>query len=273
MGVNTQAQNLPAPQQAQVSRPVNPAAPSWMSQYKWDPNWANNQAPSYNYAPSSRPNAIGTIGTAARGASLAKGLANYMAGSSLAPAALSSEVGSAAAGINAAVAPTVASDSASIAAANDAWLAAQPAAEAGSSAAGAGAADAAATAGGGEAGATGGAGLGAGAGAAAAFLPLGLTLWASQKYPGVQLGADYWKGIENNVKGGQSNPQFYSSAMEALNMPQNQVPQAIQQELWNSGYVPQGKWGMQAPSTTQQQQFVNQTGTQLSGGGRPKGNV
>jgi hypothetical protein len=238
---------------------------------------------------------MAAIGTASKGANLAKGLANYLGGSSVTGSAGAADAASMAsgwaapeisqtgalAGIDADTGLATANTASDIAASNDAWLASQAGATAEEGAAGGAAAGEGAAAGGSAAGegvaggqaAASGSGLGAGAGAAAAFAPLALTLWASQKYPAVQLGADYWHGLENNLQAGRNNPQFYGAAMEALNMPQNQVPQAIQQEIWNSGYAPQGQWGMQAPSAAQQRDFVNQTGVQLSGGGKPRNNV
>lgn len=143
----------------------------------------------------------------------------------------------AAGGIGTAVAPTVASDSAGIAAGNDAWLASQPAATSGVSTglgagtAGAGAAGGgdialssvgvdAATAdpsiaglGGAEAGSSGAAasgssaGLSAGAGAALALAPLAITAELAMHTHGVQLGDDYWKKYSNptGAYGGSGN--------------------------------------------------------------------
>lgn len=144
--------------------------------------------------------------------------------------------------IGTAVAPTVASDSAGIAAGNDAWLASQPAATSSgiSGGLGAGAVDAgtvggtaagdaglssvgvdAATAdpsivglGGTEAGSSGAAassssGLSSGAGAAAAFAPLAITAELAMHTHAVQLGDKYWQGFKNPT-GSYGTPGTYT---------------------------------------------------------------
>lgn len=133
-------------------------------------------------------------------------------------------------------------------------------ADAGATAAG----DSGAAAGAGDAAGSSG-GLGAGAGMAAALAPLALTFWASQKYPAVQLDASYWSGLGNNLKGGMGSQSFYPAAMEALNTPADQVPDAIKQQVWASGYAPYGSWGMATPTGAT---MADYWGTGANSGGR-----
>lgn len=103
-----------------------------------------------------------------------------------------------------------------------------------------------------------GIGLGAAAGAAAAAAPFAAILGKMFLDPDdVMLKAPYWQGMTQALQGNSSNintgpggggsaAKQYSisdAVQEALNTPQSQVPQAIQQQVWATGLVPVGTWG------------------------------
>lgn len=147
--------------------------------------------------------------------------------------------------------------------------AAAGAADAGATAGTAAAADAGATAGaaGADAGAAGAgtsAGLGTVAGAAGAVAPFAAILGKMLLNPDdVMLKASYWSGLGNSIQGktpvntswGAGGPDAAKYAVsdavqEALSTPQDQVPAAIQQMVWQTGLVPYGTWGFTTPAAT-----------------------
>ena len=203
----------------------------------------------------------GTTGAAgaADAASIAGGWAADAASTDAALAGLSADTGLATS--------TTAAD---IAAGNEAWLsglggdfsaaggeAAGSAAAGGGGAAAAGGGEAAgAAAGGSEAGAS-SAGLGAGAGVALAAAPFAAILGKMFLNPDdVMLKAPYWEGLSQSLQGSNVNTSagaggadakkyaISDAVQEALSTPQDQVPQAIQQQVWATGLVPYGTWGV-----------------------------
>lgn len=108
------------------------------------------------------------------------------------------------------------------------------------------------------------AGLGAGLGAAAAAAPFAAILGKMLLDPDdVMLKAPYWQTLGNSLKGAGTNVNtgpggggaaasqyaISDAVQEALNVPQSQVPAAIQQQVWATGLVPYGTWGFGSAPT------------------------
>lgn len=85
----------------------------------------------------------------------------------------------------------------------------------------------------------------------------GAILAAGMLSPEMQLDKSYWQGLSNSLSAGPSSgtnvvngvaqgPDFKAAAYQALQTPQGLVPPQIQQQLWASGIVPYGQWGVQA---------------------------
>lgn len=105
----------------------------------------------------------------------------------------------------------------------------------------------------------------AGIGAAAGALGLALApAIIGMETPPVYLSGDYWRGMTDDMQKSTNKSQFAGSALEALNMPQSQVPQNIQQMVYQSGLLQPGQaWGMGPTPTT----FDWQTNPNQGGGG------
>lgn len=99
----------------------------------------------------------------------------------------------------------------------------------------------------------------AGIGAAAGALGLALApAIIGMETPAVFLGSKYWDNMKNNMQGSANKAQFTGSALEALNMPQSQVPQDIQRMVYQAGLLKPGEaWGTGPTPTT----FAWQNGT------------
>jgi hypothetical protein len=104
-------------------------------------------------------------------------------------------------------------------------------------------------------------GLGAAAGAAGALAGIGIPLIVGMETPAVQLKASYWSGVSSALTGAGANTSpgsggaaakeydISDTVQEALQTPQAEVPQAIQQQVWATGLVPYGQWGTPTPNT------------------------
>lgn len=88
--------------------------------------------------------------------------------------------------------------------------------------------------------------------------------------PAYSLTGKYWTNYTNTLQtalnSGDKNT-LLSQSLGLLSMPQNQVPNNIQQLLWQAGVVPYGTWGLPVMGPGEEQIIQNEGGSLARGGG------